>query len=123
MSLENKDLKLFPERDPGGNKGTFGKVLFVTGSEGMCGAAYLSASAALRAGAGMVKIQTVEANRIPLQILLPEAMVCSRFDQESNEQLLSWCDAIVIGPGLGTSVASREENSGFSRRLPGRKSR
>lgn len=26
--LENKDLKLFPERDPGGNKGTFGKVLF-----------------------------------------------------------------------------------------------
>ena len=75
------------------------QVLFVTGSEGMCGAAYLSASAALRAGAGMVKIQTVEANRIPLQILLPEAMVCSRFDQESNEQLLSWCDVIVIGPG------------------------
>ena len=111
--LENKDLKLFPERDPGGNKGTFGKVLFVTGSEGMCGAAYLSASAALRAGAGMVKIQTVEANRIPLQILLPEAMVCSRFDQESNEQLLSWCDVIVIGPGLGTSVASREREQWF----------
>ena len=111
--LENKDLKLFPERDPGGNKGTFGKVLFVTGSEGMCGAAYLSASAALRAGAGMVKIQTVEANRIPLQILLPEAMVCSRFDQESNEQLLSWCDVIAIGPGLGTSVASREREQWF----------
>ena len=106
-------MKLFPERDPGGNKGTFGKVLFVTGSEGMCGAAYLSASAALRAGAGMVKIQTVEANRIPLQILLPEAMVCSRFDQESNEQLLSWCDVIVIGPGLGTSVASREREQWF----------
>ena len=74
---------------------------------------YLSASAALRAGAGMVKIQTVEANRIPLQILLPEAMVCSRFDQESNEQLLSWCDVIVIGPGLGTSVASREREQWF----------
>ncbi len=40
----------------------------------MCDAAYLSASAALRTGAGMVKIQTVEENRIPLQILLPEAM-------------------------------------------------
>ena len=106
--LEKEDLKLFPERDPGGNKGTFGKILFVTGSAGMCGAAYLSASAALRTGAGMVKIQTVEENRIPLQILLPEAMVCSRFDEESNEQLLSWCDVIVIGPGLGTSVASRE---------------
>ena len=79
----------------------------------MCGAAYLSASAALRAGAGMVKIQTVEENRIPLQILLPEAMVCSRFDEESNEQLLSWCDVIVIGPGLGTSVASRERAQWF----------
>lgn len=45
--LEKEDLKLFPERDPGGNKGTFGKILFVTGSAGMCGAAYLSASAAL----------------------------------------------------------------------------
>ena len=111
--LEKEDLKLFPERDPGGNKGTFGKILFVTGSAGMCGAAYLSAGAALRAGAGMVKIQTVEENRIPLQILLPEAMVCTRFDEESNEQLLSWCDVIVIGPGLGTSGASREREQWF----------
>ena len=111
--LEQEDLKLFPERDPGGNKGTFGKILFVAGSEGMCGAAYLSASAALHAGAGMVKIQTVEENRIPLQILLPEAMVCTRFDEESNEQLLSWCDILVIGPGLGTSGASREREQWF----------
>ncbi|MFR5151042.1 MAG: hypothetical protein ACLTER_17180 [Ruminococcus sp.] len=36
----------------------------------MCGAACLSASAALHGGAGMVKIQTVEENRIPLQSLL-----------------------------------------------------
>ncbi len=111
--LEREDLKLFPERDPGGNKGTFGKILLVAGSEGMCGAAYLSASAALRAGAGMVKIQTVEENRIPLQILLPEAMVCTRFDEESNEELLSWCDVLVIGPGLGTSRASREREQWF----------
>ena len=111
--LEQEDLKLFPERDPGGNKGTFGKILFVAGSEGMCGAAYLSASAALHAGAGMVKIQTVEENRIPLQILLPEAMVCTRFDEESNEQLLSWCDILVIGPGLGTSGPSREREQWF----------
>ena len=113
--LEKEDLKLFPERDPGGNKGTFGKILFVTGSAGMCGAAYLSASAALRTGAGMVRKlpDCEEENRIPLQILLPEAMVCSRFDEESNEQLLSWCDVIVIGPGLGTSVASRDAAQWF----------
>lgn len=111
--LENKDLKLFPERDPGGNKGTFGKVLFVTGSEGMCGAAYLSASAALRAGAGMVKIQTVEANRIPLQTLLPEAMVTCDFDEKKNQEMFDWCDVAVIGPGLGTSAQSRERAQWF----------
>ena len=106
--LEKEDLKLFPERDPGGNKGTFGKILFVTGSAGMCGAAYLSASAALRTGAGMVKIQTVEENRIPLQSLLPEAMLTSEFDEEANRKNLNWCDVLVIGPGLGTEGSGKE---------------
>ena len=86
----------------------------------MCGAAYLSASAALRTGAGMVKIQTVEENRIPLQILLPEAMVCSRFDEESNEQLLSWCDVIQ---GLEHRWQAVREHSGFLRQLPERRNR
>ena len=38
--LEREDLKMLPERVPYGNKGTFGKVLLIAGSEGMCGAAY-----------------------------------------------------------------------------------
>ena len=49
-----------PVRKRDGHKGTFGKVLFVAGSKGMCGAAYLCAAAALYAGTGMVKIQTEE---------------------------------------------------------------
>lgn len=99
--LEAEDLEELPARKPYGNKGTFGKVLLVAGSEGMCGAAYLSAEAALKAGAGMVKIQTVEANRVPLQVLLPEAMISCDFDEEENQRLLDWCDVLVIGPGLG----------------------
>lgn len=106
--VETKDLNLLPGRVPYGNKGTFGKVLFVTGSSTMCGASYLSASAALRAGAGMVKIQTVEENRQPLLTMLPEAMVTSAFDDEKNRENLDWCDVLVIGPGLGTSPQSRE---------------
>lgn len=39
--LEKADLQMIPERIPYGNKGTFGKVLAVAGSPGMCGAAYL----------------------------------------------------------------------------------
>lgn len=106
--VETKDLNLLPGRVPYGNKGTFGKVLFVTGSSTMCGASYLSAYAALRAGAGMVKIQTVEENRQPLLTMLPEAMVTCAFDDEENRKNLDWCDVLVIGPGLGTSPQSRE---------------
>ena len=111
--LERKDLQMLPGRLPYGNKGTFGKVLLVAGSEGMCGAAYLSAAAVLKCSAGMVKIQTVEANRIPLQTLLPEAMITCDFDESKNQAMLDWCDVLVIGPGLGTGAQSRERAQWF----------
>ena len=105
-SVEQNDLSLLPERVPYGNKGTFGKVLLVAGSPGMCGAAYLSAAAALKCSAGMVKIQTVEENRISLQTLLPEAMVSCEFNELQNRQMLNWYDVLVIGPGLVVSGRS-----------------
>lgn len=111
--LEGADLGLLPERVPYGNKGTFGKVLVVAGTEGMCGAAFLCAAAALAGGAGMVKIQTVEENRIPLLTLLPEAMVTCEFTEESNRKCLDWCDVLVIGPGLGLSGQSRARAEWF----------
>lgn len=111
--FEPEDLGLLPERVPYGNKGTFGKVLLVAGSMGMCGAAFLSAAAALKAGAGMVKIQTVEENRMPLQMLLPEAMIDTGFDEENNRKLLEWSDVLIIGPGIGLSPEGRERTRWF----------
>lgn len=111
--LENPDLALLKKRSSDGNKGTFGKVLVVAGSKGMCGAAYLSAAAALGSGAGMVKLVTPEENRIPLQTLLPEAMVSVPDREEADLDSLAWCDGIVIGPGLGTSQESAERASWF----------
>ena len=111
--IEKADVKKLPERPAWGNKGTFGKVLLVAGSRGMCGAAYLSASAALHGGAGMVKIQTVEENREPLQSLLPEAMVTCLFDEEDNRNNLDWCDVLIIGPGLGTDDSGKERMRWF----------
>lgn len=61
----------------------------------------------------MVKIQTTEENRIPLQTLLPEAMVTCEFTEESNRKCLDWCDVLVIGPGLGVSGRSRERAEWF----------
>lgn len=111
--LEPTDLNALPERRDDGNKGTFGKVLVIAGSRGMSGAAYLSALAAYRAGAGLVKVLTVPENRMILQSQLPEAIVDSyEPDQLTVEngqtgaesfvkEQCGWADVIVLGPGLG----------------------
>jgi len=72
-----EDLCRLPQRKSDGHKGTFGKVLIVAGSVGMAGAAYLSAKAAYRTGAGMVKVLTASKNRNIIQTLLPEALFAS----------------------------------------------
>jgi len=106
-SLEREDLKRLPPRRADGNKGTFGKLLVIAGSRGMCGAAYLSALAAYRTSVGLVKVLTVPENRAVLQTQLPEAIVAeydpARLDEGNGliEQHCDWADAVVLGPGLG----------------------
>lgn len=127
MILEASDMRHIPKRRQDGNKGTFGKLLVIAGSRGMSGAAYLSALAAYRTGAGLVKILTVPENREILQGQLPEAIVgtyepesipavcdadsadgvhseASALDGDFRRFLkeqCDWADAIVLGPGLG----------------------
>ena len=106
-----EDLAQVPARKAYSNKGTFGRVLIAAGSRGMCGAAYLSALGAYRAGAGLVKILTVEENRQVLQGLLPEAILSLyspedvAHDREEfrkfMEEQTAWADVVVLGPGLG----------------------
>ena len=56
LVLEESDLSRIPVRQKRANKGTYGPLLCIAGSEGMAGAAYLSALAAYRSGAGLVRI-------------------------------------------------------------------
>lgn len=113
------DVKL-PVRRADGNKGTFGKVLVVAGSDGMCGAALMAAKSVFRMGAGMVRIVTAATNREIIQQALPEAMltvyesnllekedaVTDAFEQEFKKAL-QWADCIVIGPGIGTGKMAK----------------
>lgn len=103
--LEPADLAKLPERRADGNKGTFGKILLIAGCGGMSGAAYLSALAAYRCGAGLVKILTVPENRQVLQSQLPEAIVTVYDPRNLEDDLIQnqcdWADVIVMGPGLG----------------------
>ena len=86
-SFGPEDLSLIPPRKADANKGTYGHVLVIAGSEGMCGAAYLSALAAYRTGAGLVRIFTPETN---LQIQLPEAIVTSYGTDTVNADREAW---------------------------------
>ena len=100
--------ELLPARKPDSHKGSYGKVLMITGSRGMAGAAYLSAKAAYAVGAGLVQIYTAEENRAVLQQLLPEAIISCyhEYDQEKLSALLDWADVVCIGCGLGTGETS-----------------
>lgn len=110
--LDPLDLKVcMPKRVANSNKGTYGKVLVIAGSKGMSGAAYLAAKAAYIAGAGLVRIYTEESNRQILQMLLPEAILTTYQETETNplaclEEVMEWADVVCIGCGLGRSSLS-----------------
>lgn len=106
FTYDMEDKGRLPWRNPYSNKGTFGKVLVIGGAKNMAGAAYLSAKSAYRMGAGLVKILTVEENRVIFQTNLPEALL-STYTKESLTkewflEELRWANAVIIGPGLST---------------------
>lgn len=93
------------------NKGDFGRVLVAAGSRGMSGAAVLCASAALRGGAGLVRVavpqetQPIVAAGNPCYMTTPFAQdEQGRFDPLAAPALLELIQAnsvAAIGPGLG----------------------
>ncbi len=106
--FEPEDLPaILPERVPDGHKGSFGHVAVIGGSSKMSGAALLSAKAAYASGAGLVMICSARTNRELLLAGCPEALF-EAYDAEdgeldllSLERVLSFADAVVLGPGLG----------------------
>lgn len=110
LSYTERDLEKLPARPARSHKGSFGRVVCLCGSRGMAGAAYLSAHAAYRTGAGLVELVTPESNRTVLQTLLPEAIVTAYDDEKPDGkvivQAVTRADALVIGCGLGMSSIS-----------------
>lgn len=110
--LDDLELETLPERPEDGNKGTFGKALIIAGSINMAGAACFSARAAYRTGAGLVRVLTHEANRTIVQSLIPEAIITTYSQEESDfrqiQDGIQWATAIVIGPGLGQSAFAKK---------------
>ena len=94
-----------PVRPRGTHKGSAGKAALLVGSADYFGAAVLSSSAALRSGAGLVTVaSTIDVAR-SISHAVPETMgrLAIGPDAPPLDQVLSKADAILAGPGLGTS--------------------
>jgi NAD(P)H-hydrate epimerase len=110
------------------HKGDFGKILVIGGSDQYSGAPYLSALAALRAGAGLTIIAapssvsgvirkfspTLIVRELPGKIFSLKAMPVV-------DELLSWASSVVIGPGLGLSENTKKAFSEVLKRVAGKR--
>ncbi len=99
---------VIPYRRPTDHKGRFGRVVLVGGNAGMGGAIILAAEAALRTGAGLVSVVTRAEHIAPMLARIPEVMPAPYLDEADLRWRLQHADAVVIGPGLGKDLWSKE---------------
>jgi ADP-dependent NAD(P)H-hydrate dehydratase len=107
-------LPRLAERDPQSHKGDFGLALIVGGSRGMAGAVALAGMAALRGGAGLVRLAVPDvcletvAQFEPCYMTVP--MPCDRSGrisssaQEKIVELAQAATVVAYGPGMGRSL-------------------
>ncbi len=89
---------LLQKRSAFSNKRNFGHALLVAGSKGRMGASVLAARASLRAGVGLLTVNSPQSELPILQNSLPEAMCIERESIVDFSRYRS----IGIGPGMGT---------------------
>ncbi len=109
------ELPPLPIRTDFSHKGVFGRVSIFAGSPGFSGAAVLASRAALRSGAGIIKLyhtpgmdtiyetKLTEVMTHPIPYLESGALDRDRLITEHEKT-----DAILIGPGLGTGDKAME---------------
>lgn len=112
-----RDIPRLAVRPADGHKGTFGKVCIVAGSVGMTGAAALAGRAALRAGAGLVRVATARSALPTVAAIEPCYTTIPLAEDDAGRisaralgdilHAVEENDATAIGPGLGQSAGLR----------------
>ena len=103
-----------PKRERDSHKGDFGTVLVIAGSSSMRGAAAFAALGALRSGAGLVRLASVEKSIDTVSIHAPEATFIELESDDYGYMLydssrepiaaaMEKADAVVIGCGMGVT--------------------
>ena len=109
------DIPKLKPRQIDAHKGNFGKVCIIAGSFGMSGAAALAGRAALRAGAGLVRVATPK-SVLPIVASIEPSFTTIPLAEDSAGRIsakainiileaVSENDALAFGPGVGTSGA------------------
>lgn len=109
------DLKLppLPPRDNESHKGDYGRALLIGGSRGMAGAISLSGMAALRSGAGLVKLAVPDSSLEVVARFEPSYMTVplpcdkqGRIKLSARDELsplIEEATVVACGPGMGRS--------------------
>ncbi|MHC4343660.1 MAG: NAD(P)H-hydrate dehydratase [Planctomycetota bacterium] len=106
-----------PARAADAHKGDFGKVCIVAGSMGMSGAAAIAGRAALRAGAGLVRVAT-PGSVLPIVASVEPSFTTIRLAEDSAGRISAKAisaildaagdnDVLAFGPGVGVSSELR----------------
>ncbi len=114
----------YPKRFPLSHKGQYGRVGIIAGSPGFSGAAIMACRAALRSGAGLITLFHPKEMSLIFETQLLEVMTYSipelpfvRGDVSGKPETeglddfskkLSSMDALLIGPGMGTTPKAKE---------------
>ncbi len=94
-------------RRPTSHKGDHGRLVIIGGDHGTAGAIRMAGEAALRSGAGLVRVLTRSENISPIITARPELMVHELTPQTLNDSL-EWADVVVVGPGLGQQAWGKQ---------------
>jgi ADP-dependent NAD(P)H-hydrate dehydratase len=115
-----------PVHGGGTDKNSRGRVLAIGGSRRSPGAIRLTGEAALRAGAGKVRMATLADAALTLGLLVPEAGIVPLPAGEDGEigdaeavlgPVLGGADAVVVGPGMTASDAAHRVATSVASRL------
>ena len=106
-----------PVRPEDGHKNTFGQALICAGSEYMTGAAVMACGAALRSGAGLVKVFSEEKTIKAISINEPCALLELRPDNtalliRTSKKLCEKASSVLIGSGIPADYKNMEALTG-----------